>query len=95
MPSVDFKINTFRINKVKNNEPFYSQEQKNGESLTNSININNSNKLESIGPYLAGLLEGDGHIVLSKSITEGSKLKKTSPYIAITFVNKDLLLINK
>ena len=47
----------------------------------------------SIGPYLAGLFEGDGHIVLSKVIN--SKGKISYPYIAITFVNKDLPLINK
>ena len=72
--------------------PLYSQESdKSAEKLT----INNSNKPESIGPYLAGLFEGDGHIVLSKSIIEESKVKNTSPSIAITFVNKDLPLINK
>lgn len=57
--------------------------------------INNSYKSDPIGSYLAGLFEGEGHIVLSKSITENSKVKNTSPYIAITFVNKDLPLINK
>ena len=46
-----------------------------------------------LGPYLAGLFEGDGHIVLSKVIN--SKGKISYPYIAITFVNKDLPLINK
>lgn len=58
--------------------------------------INNS-KPESLGPYLAGLFEGDGHIILSKSIRDNSsqRIKYTSPYIAITFVNKDLPLINK
>jgi hypothetical protein len=44
-----------------------------------------------IGPYLSGLLEGDGHIILSKYI----KGKMTYPYIAITFSNKHLPLINK
>ena len=71
----------------------YSQE--NGESAEKFTLNNNSNKSESIGPYLAGLFEGDGHIVLSKSIIENSKVKNTSPSIAITFVNKDLPLINK
>lgn len=58
--------------------------------------ITNS-KPESLGPYLAGLFEGDGHIVLSKSIINNSsqRIKYTSPSIAITFVNKDLPLINK
>ena len=72
----------------------YSQESE-LESVEKSTLINNSNKSESIGPYLAGLFEGDGHIVLSKSIIVNSKVKNTSPSIAITFVNKDLPLINK
>jgi hypothetical protein len=71
----------------------YSQES--DESAEKSTINNNSNKPESIGPYLAGLFEGDGHIVLSKSIREDSKVKNTSPSIAITFFNKDLPLINK
>lgn len=45
----------------------------------------------TLGPYLAGLFEGDGHIILSK-LANG---KISYPYIAITFVNKDLPLINK
>ena len=44
-----------------------------------------------LGPYLAGLFEGDGHIILSKFVNG----KISYPYIAITFVNKDLPLINK
>lgn len=56
------------------------------------IKLNNSN-FHSIGPYLAGLFEGDGHIILSKIIN--SKGKISYPYIAITFVNKDLPLIIK
>lgn len=60
-------------------------------------NTINKSKPESLGPYLAGLFEGEGHIVLSKSIINKSnqKFKYTSPSIAITFVNKDLPLINK
>ena len=56
------------------------------------IKSNNSN-FHSIGPYLAGLFEGDGHIILSKIINLKGKI--SYPYIAITFVNKDLPLINK
>ena len=47
----------------------------------------------SIGSYLAGLFEGDGHIILSK--VSNSKGKISYPYIAITFVNKDLPFIKK
>jgi cytochrome c/quinol oxidase subunit I/LAGLIDADG DNA endonuclease family protein len=46
-----------------------------------------------IGSYLAGLLEGDGHISLPKVIH--SKGKLSYPYLAITLVKKDLPLINK
>ena len=52
-----------------------------------------TNTNQFLGPYLAGLLEGDGHISLSKTIN--SKGKISYPYIAITFVNKDLPLILK
>jgi hypothetical protein len=72
---------------------FYSQEG--SEIADKTILTNYSYKPESIGSYLAGLLEGDGHIILSKSIIKDSKVKNTSPYIAITFTNKDLPLINK
>jgi hypothetical protein len=78
---------------------FYSQKSgeiasAKGESVEESI-ISHSYKPNPIGSYLAGLFEGDGHIILSESITVDSKVKNTSPYIAITFVNKDLPLINK
>lgn len=53
----------------------------------------NTSKSYSIGSYLAGLFEGDGHISLSKVIN--SKGKISYPYIAITFVNNNLPLINK
>jgi hypothetical protein len=66
-----------------------------GDSIEKSTINNNSYNPESIIPYLAGLFEGDGHIILSKSIRINSKVKNTSPSIAITFVNKDLPLINK
>ena len=69
--------------------------QESGENNKNSIINNNILKFEFLGPYLAGLFEGDGHIGLSKTIKYGSKVKNSSPYIAITFVNKDLPLINK
>jgi hypothetical protein len=46
-----------------------------------------------LGHYLAGLFEGDGHIILSKNINSEGKI--SYPYIAINFVNKDLPLINK
>lgn len=62
-------------------------------NLDSSSNISKyDSKFPILGPYLAGLFEGDGHISLNKI---GSSGKLSSPYIAITFVNKDLPLINK
>jgi len=81
---------TNKNNNLSDSLPLYSQES--GQSVENQPTNNNS---EFIGPYLAGLFEGDGHIVLFKSIIVNSKIKNTSPSIAITFVNKDLPLINK
>jgi hypothetical protein len=79
-PDYFFKLNKQMIS-------FYS-------SITSNIDSNvKYTSSQSIGPYLAGLIEGDGHIVLSKVID--SKGKISYPYIAITFVNKDLPLINK
>ena len=79
-PDYFFKLNKQMIS-------FYS-------SITSNIDFNvKYTSSHSIGPYLAGLIEGDGHIVLSKVID--SKGKISYPYIAITFVNKDLPLINK
>lgn len=70
-------------------------------SIDSNLNkLNLSSKLSPIklnsrptllGHYLAGLLEGDGHIIIPQ-LLEG---KTSYPYIQITFVNKDLPLINK
>ena len=46
-----------------------------------------------LGPYLAGLFEGDGHVSLPKVANLTGKI--TYPYLAITFVNKDLPLVNQ
>lgn len=72
---------------------FYSID-KNNNKLNLSSDLSKI-KIHSIpvmlGSYLTGLLEGDGHIILPK-FANG---KISYPYIAITFVNKDLPLINK
>lgn len=52
--------------------------------------INNTNY---IGPYLAGLLEGDGHIVFQNKNKLNGKI--SYPYLAFTFSNKNLPLVNK
>lgn len=56
------------------------------------VNVNTS-KTNYIGPYLAGLFEGDGHIILSKLIDLKGKI--SYPYMAITFNNKNLPLVEK
>ena len=63
---------------------------------TRSLGLGRRAKIKhnyDLGSYLASLFEGDGHINLSKVIN--SKGKISYPYIAITFVNKDLPLVNK
>ena len=72
---------------------FYSIENNNNKfnSSSNFSHIKENISHSTLGPYLAGLFEGYGHIILSK-FTNG---KISYPYIAITFVNKDLPLINR
>jgi hypothetical protein len=75
---------------------FYSIDNKNNNydpSSDLSYIKSDTSGFNYIGPYLAGLFEGDGHIMLSKKINTTGKI--SYPYIAITFVNKDLPLINK
>jgi hypothetical protein len=83
------------LNKI--NLYFNSIDNNNYNKIDSSLDFcnikNNTSKFHRIGPYLAGLFEGDGHIILSKVIN--SKGKISYPYIAITFVNKDLPLVNK
>ena len=76
-----FFKNFYSISKINNN----------GESDL-LYNNPNPNENKTLGPYIAGLFEGDGHIILSKANSSG---KINYPYIAITFNNKDLPLINK
>lgn len=75
------------------------EEEPEAEKLIINNNSYKGHSSESLGPYLAGLLEGVGYISLSKAIKvpllRCTKVKNTSPYIAITFVNKDIPLINK
>ena len=49
---------------------------------------------DKLGPYLAGLIEGDGHIYVP-SEKRNSKGKKNFPHIEIAFDIKDLLLFEK
>jgi hypothetical protein len=80
--------------KLKNkqfNKSFYFQGQRKISTLS-SNHINGFTKIETLGPYLAGLWEGDGHICIpnKKSIEKG---KKENPYLAITFPIKDEPLV--
>jgi hypothetical protein len=58
--------------------------------VSDNIQTNLNNMLAS---YLAGLWEGDGHIVLPR-YNEGGKMT-TKPAFAITFPTKDLPLVQK
>jgi hypothetical protein len=86
---------TYKNNNLSYSLPLYPQALESDQIAEKPFINNNSNRSEYIGPYLAGLFEGDGHIVSSKSIIVDSIIKNTSPSIAITFFNKDLPLINK
>ena len=55
--------------------------------------FNSSTTNSNLGQYLAGLFEGDGHVSLPKVANLTGKI--TYPYLAITFVNKDLPLVNQ
>ena len=60
-----------------NNNKFCSYSVLSYTKITNS-------QSHSIGSYLAGLWEGDGHLYLPKVIDSNGKT--TYPYLAITFV---------
>jgi hypothetical protein len=93
-PNINEEFNKIQTSIVVDKE----QDNNKYDSSSNLSNIKNNNihKYHNIGPYLAGLFEGDGHIILSKKINGSCFAHKISyPYIAITFVNKDLPLINK
>ena len=59
-----------------------------------SISINNNYSKNNLGPYLAGLIEGDGYIY-TPSTYRNSNGKKLAPMIEICFDIKDLALFEK
>jgi len=63
------------------------------ESMMYKLTVKNPLDNNYLNSYLAGFFEATGHIILSKKINGSNKI--SYPYIAITFVNKDLPLINK
>ena len=78
------------LNIFLNNFYFFSTNH--NKNIESDFNLPVNKDLKNLGPYLAGLFEGDGHIILAKKKLSG---RINYPYIAITFVNKDLPLINK
>jgi hypothetical protein len=60
----------------------------------NTIPIKNNYDKNNLGAYLAGLIEGDGHIYTTSALrnTDG---KKNTPFIEICFDIKDLTLFEK
>lgn len=58
-------------------------------------NLNNETNLSNnLGSYLAGLIEGDGSIIVPKTI-RNQKGKLLYPKVKITFVEKDTSLAYK
>ena len=62
-------------------------------SIFSSLSINSPNK-DQLGHYLAGLIEGDGSIIVPSN-TRNEKRKLLYPTIKITFVIKDLPLASR
>lgn len=67
---------------------YYSYSDKNKKS------INNNYDKKDLGPYLAGLIEGDGHIY-TPSKYKDSNGEKNMPHIEICFDIKDLPFFEK
>ena len=90
----DYK-NMFYLSSIKNNQDLTETEYLSKNSLS-SITKKDS-KIESINSYLAGFIEGDGHIFVPSYFLndKADKLEKKPryPYLAITFPNKDEPLI--
>jgi LAGLIDADG endonuclease len=86
------RLTRFYTNKFSTYSEYDQKSQSNMQQLAKTNSDANS-KPHFIGSYLAGLFEGDGHISLSKVVNTKGKI--SYPYLALTFVNKDLPLINK
>lgn len=84
-------LNIFLFNSIINIFFKFTNVSKNNKNLSSNLSYDSNTFLKSKGSYLAGLLEGDGHIGLPKVVNG----KTVYPYIAITFLNKDLPLLNK
>jgi len=84
-------INNFIKNRSRLfcNKTSYLELEDNGDNNILQTNINLLRK--QIGPYLAGLIEGDGTIVVHEP---NSNSKKYNPKIIIVFKNNDLPLAN-
>lgn len=55
-------------------------------------NLNNKNS--QLGYYLAGLIEGDGHIWVQTIIPETSPIRVYNPQIGVTFHRNEIPLFN-
>ena len=84
-------ITLFSIYQRKNNSDLYNYKFNSITSPKAMLLSYNKRKAYNIGPYLAGIIEGDGHITLPKN----TESKMSYPNIAITFANKNLPLVNK
>jgi LAGLIDADG endonuclease len=75
---------------MKTNNNKIMKSSLNQSNLDDSLTI----KKNMLGYYLAGLIEGDGSIIVPKTI-RNQKGKLLYPKVKITFVEKDSLLANK
>jgi hypothetical protein len=60
----------------------------------NTLTINNKSVKNNLGPYLAGLIEGDGHIYVPSTL-RNLKGILNAPFIEICFDIRDLPLFEK
>jgi len=77
----------------KSNRGYYIQSNNDKIKYSNSI-LNDFYFEKKLGPYLAGLIEGDGHIYVPSTI-RNAKGKKIAPSIEIAFDIKDYPLFEK
>lgn len=75
---------------AKENGPIVKEEKNIYENKVSHIRIK-SDTIYNKSSYLAGLFEGDGHILISKSLTK----KKHNPRFCITFALKNKPLAKK
>lgn len=85
---------TFRLNSILWSSPTEGKSHKILKSSFSSSLPEGNYTNKQLGSYLAGLIEGDGSIIVPKTI-RNSKGKLLYPVVKITFVKKDAPLALK